>query len=53
MLVWTAAMGGWFVFTVVNGAIGRTALVLAVGGLFAVIWLLGLLILALFLVGGD
>lgn len=53
MLVWTAAIGGWFALTVINGAIGRTALVLAVGGLFAVIWLVGMIILALFLVGGD
>lgn len=53
MLVWTAAMGAWFAFTVVNGAIGRTALILSVGGLFGVIWLLGLIILALFLVGGE
>ena len=53
MLAWTGAMGGWFALTVINGAIGRTALVLALGGLFAVIWLLGLLILALFLAGGD
>lgn len=51
MLVWTIAMGGWFAFTIDNGAIDRTALVLAVGGLFAVIWLLGLLVLGLFLVG--
>ena len=54
MLVWTAAIGGWFAITVLNGAIGGTALVLAVGGgLFGVIWLLGLLILGLFLVGGE
>lgn len=53
MLVWTVAMGGWFALTVVHGAIGRTALVLAVGGLFAVIWLLGLMILAFFRVAVD
>lgn len=53
MLVWTAAMGAWFAFTVVNGAIGPTALILAVGGLFGVIWLLVLMILTLFLVGGE
>lgn len=54
MLTWSAVMGGWFALTVVNGAIGRTALVLAVGGgLFGVIWLLGLVILALFLDGAE
>lgn len=53
MLVWTAAIAAWFAVTVLNGAIGPVALVLAVGGLFAAIWLFGLLILGLFLVGGD
>lgn len=54
ILIWTVAIGGWFAITVVNSAIGGTALVLAVGGgLFGAIWLLGLLILGLFLVGGE
>lgn len=53
MLVWTAAIGGLLAVTVLNGAIGPPALVLAVGGLFAAIWLFGLLILGMFLVGGD
>ena len=53
MLVWSAAMGGWLAFSVVEGAIRPAALVLAVGGLFGVIWLLGLVVLALFLVGAE
>lgn len=53
MLVWTVVLGGWYVLAVVNGADGPGALVLAVGGLFAVIWLLGLLMLGLFLDGGE
>jgi hypothetical protein len=53
MLAWSGSMGGWFAFTIVNNDIDRVALVLAVGGLFGVIWLLGLMILALFLVGGE
>ena len=53
MLVWTIAVGGWLALTLANGAIDRTPLVLAVGGLFAVIWLLGLLIFGLFLAGGE
>ena len=54
MLIWTAVMGAWFAITVINGAIGDTALVLAVGGgLLGVIWLFGLLILGLFLVAGE
>lgn len=53
MLIWSGIMGGWFALTLVNNAIDRVALVLAVGGLFGVIWLLGLMILALFLVGGE
>jgi len=53
-LIWTVAIGGWFAITLVNGNIGGTALVLAVGGgLFGAIWLLGLLILGLFLVGAE
>lgn len=53
MLIWSGIMGAWFAVTVVNNGIDRVALVLAVGGLFGVIWLLGLMILALFLVGGG
>ena len=53
MLVWTAIMASSFGVTVLGGAIGRLALVLAVGGLFAVIWLFGLVILGLFLARGD
>lgn len=53
MLIWTAAVGGWFAILVVDGSIRPAALVLAVGGLFALIWLLGMLILGLFLAGGD
>jgi len=53
MLIWTMALGGWYALAVVNGADGPGALVLAAGGLFAVIWLLGLLMLGLFLGGGE
>ena len=53
VLAWTTIMGGWFAFVVVDGSIRPVALVLAVGGLFTVIWLLGVLILALFLVDDD
>ena len=53
MLVWTAIMASSFGVTVLGGAIGRLALVLAVGGLFAAIWLFGLVILGLFLARGD
>jgi len=53
VLAWTSVMGGWFAFVVVDGSIRPVTLVPAVGGLFAVIWLLGVLILGLFLVGGE
>jgi hypothetical protein len=53
MFVWTAILASSFGVTVLGGAIGRLALVLAVGGLFAVIWLFGLVILGLFLARGD
>lgn len=46
-------MGTWFALVVADSAIRPVALVLAVGALFGVIWLLGLLILGLFLVGGE
>jgi len=52
ILVWTLAMGGAYALAA-NGADGPGALILAVGGLFAVIWLLGLLMLGLFLGGGE
>lgn len=53
MLAWSSAMGAWFAFSVATIGIDRPALVLAVGGLLGVVWLLVLLILALFLGGGD
>jgi len=53
MVVWTAILASSFGVTVLGGAIGRLALVLAVGGLFAAIWLSGLAILSLFLAPGD
>lgn len=54
MLIWTAAVGGWFVVSVLRDGNDGTALVLAVGaGLIGVIWLLGLLVLGLFLLRGE
>lgn len=53
MLAWTVAIAGWFALIVVDGSVRPVSLVAAVGGLFAVIWLLGLMILAFFLVRGD
>jgi hypothetical protein len=53
MLVWTMAMGGWFAFEVIDSDIRTMTLVLAGGGLLAVISLMGLLILALFLIDAD
>ena len=53
MLAWTGVMGGWFAYTVASAAIRPIGLVLAVGGLFAAIWLFGVLILGLFLVGRN
>ncbi len=53
MLVWTMAMGGWLAFEVIDSDIRTPALVLAGGGLLAVIWLMGLVVLALFLLDAE
>ena len=49
MLLWTALMIGWFLSVSAGGSLSTPAVTLAVGGLIGVIWLLGLLILGLFL----
>ena len=53
MTLWTALMGGWFVWTAAGSTFPTSALALAVLALFAVVWLVGLLILGLFLVAGE
>ena len=54
MLLWTALMAGWFLSVAAGGSLRTLALALAVGGLIGVIWLLGLLVLAMFLASsGD
>lgn len=50
MLLWTALMAGWFLTVAAGGSLRTLALGLAVGGLIGVIWLIGLLLLGLFLV---
>lgn len=50
MLLWTALMTGWFLSVAAGGSLSTPALALAVGGLIGVVWLLGLLVLGLFLV---
>jgi hypothetical protein len=50
MLLWTALMTGWFLSVAIGGSLSTPALALAVGGLVGVVWLLGLLVLGLFLV---
>lgn len=49
MLLWTAGMAGWFLSVAAGGSLSTPALAIAVAGLIGVIWLLGLLILGLFL----
>jgi hypothetical protein len=49
MLLWTALMTGWFLSVAAGGSLRTPALALAVGGLIGVVWLLGLLVLGLFL----
>ncbi len=46
-------MVGWFISVAAGGALSMTALGLAVGGSIGVVWLLGLLVLALFLVASG
>ena len=49
MLLWTVLMTGWFLSVAAGGSLRTPALALAVGGLIGVVWLLGLLVLGLFL----
>ena len=53
LVLWTALMVGWFISVAAGGALSTTAVGLAVGGLIGVVWLLGLLVLALFLVASG
>lgn len=50
--LWTVLAAGLFVSSAARGGLQTTALALAVGGLIGIAWLLGLLILVLFLVAG-
>lgn len=52
MLLWTGLVAGGFAFVTGNVAIPTVALTLAVGGLFAVVWLFVLVILVLFVAVG-
>lgn len=49
MVVWTALMLGWFTYIAASAALSTPALIVAVGGLVGGIWLMGLLMLAVFL----
>lgn len=49
MLLWTTLMAGWFLWVAAGGSLRTLALALAVGGLIGAIWLLGVLVLAMFL----
>lgn len=49
MLLWTIVLTGWFASVAANSTVQTVTLALAVAGLFGVIWLLGLLILGLFM----
>lgn len=49
MLLWTALMTGWLLSVAAGGSLSAPAPALAVGGLIVVVWLLGLLVLGLFL----
>ncbi len=53
MLSWTALMTGWFLSVAAGDSLSTPALALAVGGLIGVVWLLGLLVLGLFLVSSG
>lgn len=53
MVAWTLAMVGWLAFEVIDSDLRTMALVLAGGGLLTVIWLIGLVVLALFLLDAE
>ena len=53
LLFWTALMIAWFLSVAADGSLPSPALAVVVGGFIGVIWLLGLLILGLFLVRSD
>lgn len=53
MALWTVLMAVWFMVSTADGALRTSTVVLAVGGLIGIVWLLGLLMLALFLVAGE
>lgn len=46
-------MVGWLAFEVIDSDLRTMALVLAGGGLLTVIWLIGLVVLALFLLDAE
>ena len=49
MVVWTTLMLGWFAYIAATAALSTAAVTLAVGGLVGSVWLIGLLMLAVFL----
>ena len=53
MVAWTALMLGWFAYIAATAALSTAAVTLAVGGLVGAVWLIGLLMLALFLSTPD
>lgn len=53
MVAWTALMLGWFAYIAATAALSTAAVTLAVGGLIGGVWLIGLLMLAVFLSPPD
>ena len=53
MLTWTALMLAWFLYLGAAGTLTTTGVKLAVGGLVGGVWLIGLLMLAMFLVSSP
>lgn len=53
MALWTVLMALWYAWVAASGELPTPALGLAVLGLFAGVWLFGLVILGLFLVTGE
>jgi hypothetical protein len=52
-LAWTAGCGGWLGWTALEGKLHTPMVAIAVAGFVGVVWLIGLLILFIFWVGGD
>ena len=53
MAAWTILMLSWFAYIAATAALSTAAVTLAVGGLVGAVWLIGLLMLALFLSTPD